>query len=251
MSIRFKINNVEVTAQPGENLIDVARRTGFDIPSLCHKESLPPIGACRICLVEITRRGRTELTTACNYEVLEGIEVNTESMEVTEQRRMNLELLLSRAPNAGPLKELAARYGVTRSRFGAPAFDPLPNCILCELCVRTCAHLGHHALTVVGRGDKKRIGLPFNQPAETCVGCAACAAVCPTGCIPVKESSKDRTIWGQVHPFVRCRVCGEPVITEKHRAHALKVNPLPEEYYELCESCKQASTSRRFAEIVW
>ena len=251
MPIRFKINRVEVTAQAGENLIDVARRNGVDIPSLCHKESLPPIGACRVCLVEITRRGRMELTTACNYEVLDGIEVNTESPAVAEQRRMNLELLLARAPNAGAVKELAARYGLTRARFGPPAFDPLPHCILCELCVRTCAHLGHHALTVVGRGDKKRIGLPFNQPAETCVGCASCASVCPTDCILVKDTDSARTIWGQVHPFVRCHTCGAHMMTEKHRAHAIEANPLPEEYYELCESCKQASTSKRFAEIVW
>jgi NADH dehydrogenase/NADH:ubiquinone oxidoreductase subunit G len=251
MTLRLKVNDVEVEARPGEGLLDVARREGFSIPSLCHIESLPAIGACRVCLVSIKKGKRTKLTTACNYQVLDGIEVTTDSPEIHAQRAINLELLLARAPGSEAVRELAARYGVTRPRFGPLTYNPLPNCILCELCVRACAVLGHHALTVVGRGDRKRVGLPFNKPAESCVGCGSCVSVCPTSCIPMKDTAATRTIWGQSFDFVKCTECGAPVITVRHRASAITNKALPEDYYDVCESCKQVAASQRFAAIVW
>jgi NADH dehydrogenase/NADH:ubiquinone oxidoreductase subunit G len=251
MSVRFKLNDVDIEAEHGEGLLDVARRNGVEIPALCHSEALPPIGACRVCLVSVKKGKRTKLTTSCNYQVLDGIEVTTDSPEIRSQRAMNLELLLARAHGSEAVRELARQYGVTRPRFGPPAYNPLPNCILCELCVRACAHLGHHALTIVGRGDRKRIGLPFNKPASSCVGCGSCVSVCPTDCIPVKDTATGRTIWGQSFDFVHCTECGSPVMTAKHREHAIATTELPEDYYDVCESCKQAASSKRFAAVVW
>ncbi len=251
MSIRLTIDDREVRAEPGEHILEVARRLGISIPSLCHHPALPAIGACRLCLVEVQLGKRREITTACNTLVQEGMRVACETPAVRAHRAMNLELLRARAPDAPAVRELAAQLGVGRCRFRPPARDPLPGCILCELCVRTCAHLGHHALAAVGRGDKKRIGLPHNRPAESCVGCASCLAVCPTRCIPMKETATDRTIWGQTFALVRCKTCGAPVMTEKQRAHAIRTKQLPEDHDDTCESCKQSAASQRFAAVVW
>lgn len=250
MSIRFKIDDADVQAESGEMLLEVARRNGIQIPSVCHKESLPPIGACRLCLVEVEHGGRRELTTSCNFRVTAGMQVWTETAEVRRHRAMNMELLLARAPRAPKLKALAAELGVIRSRFGAPAYNPLPNCILCELCVRACAQLGNNVLSMVGRGEKKRVGLAFNEPSDHCTGCAACASVCPTDCIPVKDTATERVIWGQKLKFVLCKSCGQPVMTERQQAKAIKGKGLPEDYYDTCESCKQATASERFAQVV-
>jgi bidirectional [NiFe] hydrogenase diaphorase subunit len=251
MTIRLRIDDIEVQAEPGEHLLDVARRAGFDIPALCDHEALEPIGACRICLVEVQNGDKIDLSTACNHLVEEGLRVRTDTPQVRKHRAMNLELMLARAPGSERIRQLAAACGVNRSRFAPLAFDPLPNCILCELCVRTCAQLGHNALTSVGRGDKKRIGLPFNRPSETCVGCASCASVCPTDCIRVVDTNATRAIWGQKFDFVNCGECGSPVITKAHRDHALASNELPEDYYDTCERCKQVAASKRFAAVVW
>ncbi len=251
MTVRFLIDDVEVEASDGEWLLDAARRAGFDIPSLCHHEALEPIGSCRVCLVEVRQGDETHLSSSCNFQVQDGIEVATGSEEVRRHRAMNLELLLARAPGSDRIRRLAACYGVTRPRFGPLAHDPLPNCILCELCVRTCEHLGHHALTTAGRGDSKRIGLPFDKPAAGCVGCGSCASLCPTDCIPVEETAAGRTIWGQTFDFVPCKECGAPVMTDKHREFAVANKGLPEDYYDTCERCKQAAASKRFAAVVW
>ncbi len=250
MSIRFEIDNQEVKAENGEMLLDVARRNGIEIPSLCHKESLPAIGACRLCLVEVEQDGQRDLTTSCNYRVEAGMKVWTESAEVQRHRAMNMELLLARAPNAPKLKAFAADLGVNRTRFGPAAYNPLANCILCELCVRACAKLGNNVLTMVGRGEKKRVGMAFNEPSDKCKGCAACVAVCPTDCIPIKDTATERTIWGQKLEFALCKSCGQPVMTKRQQASAIKGKGLPEDYYDTCESCKQAATSERFAEVV-
>lgn len=251
MTVRFRIDDKEVEAAEDERLLDVARRHGFHIPSLCHHEALEPIGACRICLVEVEQGKRRSVTTACNFQVENGLQVLTDTPEVRKNRALNLELLLARAPESERIRRLAAEHGVRRTRFGPPAYEPLPNCILCELCVRSCAALGHHALTVVGRGERKRIGLPFNRPADSCVGCGSCAAVCPTDCIPVKDSETQRSIWGQAFDFVRCKECGAPVMTEAHREFAIAKQDLPEDYYDTCERCKQTAASKRFAAVVW
>jgi NADH dehydrogenase/NADH:ubiquinone oxidoreductase subunit G len=251
MDVKLKINDVEVSAQKGEYLLDVARKAGFEIPSLCHHEAVRPIGSCRVCLVEVVAGGKTSLTTSCNYVVEPGIEVTTDSELIHKMRAVNLELLLARAPGARRVRDLAARYGVSRPRFAPVDDNWLPNCILCELCVRVCEHQGHSALSTLGRGDQKKIGLPFNRPAESCVGCGACYSVCPTECILMKETRTNRTIWGQTFDFVPCKECGAPVITEKHRDFAIKNQELPENYYDLCEACKQAAASKRFASVAW
>ncbi|HOX46865.1 MAG TPA: 2Fe-2S iron-sulfur cluster-binding protein [Myxococcota bacterium] len=251
MSIRLWIDDREVLAEPGERILEVAQRQGISIPTLCHHPALPVLGACRVCLVEVQQGKRREITTACNTLVQEGMRVATDTAEVRGHRAMNLELLRARAPEAPAVRELATQLGVARSRFRPPAQNPLPNCILCELCVRACAHLGHHALAAVGRGDKKRIGLPHNRPAEACVGCGSCLSVCPTRCILLKETATTRTIWGQTFELVRCKSCGAPVMTEAQRAHAIRTKQLPEDHDDTCELCKQSAASQRLASVVW
>ncbi len=250
MAIRIFIDEQEVKAEPGESVLMVARREGFDIPALCYHEAVESIGACRLCLVEVRAGARPGISTSCNMKAEDGLRISTDSPEIRRDRATNLELLLLRAPGSPVLRELAARWGV-RPRLQPPPDAGIANCILCELCVRVCAALGHNALAAVGRGEKKRVGPAFGKPAEGCVGCGACLSVCPTRCIVMKDTPATRTIWGQSFEFHHCQVCGQPVITEKHRAFAIAKRGLPEDYYDVCEPCKQSQASQRFAGVVW
>ncbi len=251
MTIQIKINQMTIAVSEGQFVLEVARNAGFDIPSLCHHDAVEPIGACRICLVEQKIGHESVLTTACNLVVQEGMEIFTDSAEIRAHRAANLELLLARAPGSKKLRELASKYGINEPRH-PPIQDNYPkDCILCELCVRVCSNLGHKALAVLGRGDRKRIGLPFNQPSETCVGCGSCRSVCPTDCIFMRDTPETRTIWGKTHRFVTCKQCSAPIMTYEHRAFAVANNGLGEDYYDVCESCKQVAASRRFASVVW
>jgi bidirectional [NiFe] hydrogenase diaphorase subunit len=250
MDVRLRIDGMEATAPAGTSLLDLARRAGCGIPALCHHEAVPAIAACRLCLVEVRRPGRSEaaLTTSCDYPVSADLEVVTDSPLIRKHRAMNLQLLLPYAPVAPVLQELAVQLGVTHPLFPPVAGAPLPGCILCELCVRVCGALGYHALAALGRGDHKRVGPPFGQAAaDACVGCGACHSVCPTNCIPMEDGPTTRTIWGRTFDLFACRRCHTPFMTEAHRAATAARGDLPEGYYDLCEACKQAATGEQLA----
>jgi bidirectional [NiFe] hydrogenase diaphorase subunit len=189
MALSLTINGTEVSAEPGESLLDVARQNNVQIPSLCHHPNLTPYGACRLCLVEVTKGGRTKLTTSCNYEVQDGIEVQTNTDEIKEHRQMVIGLLIGQAPNAPRLQTLAKAYGKSDIDFGE--IDPpagRENCILCGMCSRVCGNtVGASGITLTGRGNTKGIQVPYaDQISDACIGCAACASICPTNSIDME-----------------------------------------------------------------
>ena len=190
MALNLTINGKKITAEKGESLLNVARKNNIQIPSLCHHPMLEPYGACRLCLVEVTKGGRKKITTSCNYEVLEGIEVRTDTPEVKKHRKMVLELLLGQAPNAHRLQTLGKWNGIDKPLF--PKIDPpggRENCILCGLCSRVCSEVvGANAITLSGRGFGKKVEIPFNEPtSDACIGCGACTAVCHVDAIDMES----------------------------------------------------------------
>ncbi len=87
------INGNEVSFEPGETILTVARRNGIDIPTLCHMAGETPNGACRVCVVEV--EGARTLVTACLRPAGKAMVVHTESPKVVEARKLIIQLLLS------------------------------------------------------------------------------------------------------------------------------------------------------------
>ncbi len=235
-TITFTINGVKVTAEPGDNVLDTARRYGFEIPSLCHHEAVTAYGACRVCLVEISKGGRKKLTTCCNYEVLDGIEVKTDSEEIRKHRATVLELILAEAPGSERIKKLAAEYGVDTSRFCRESEDEKhrDNCMLCGLCVRVCEEVvGASALSFNGRGDKKDVGGPYMEEPKACIACGACAWACPTDCIGFVEEDGMRKVlkWKRALPL-EVDASGRPFAPKFQLFHFSKLAGLPADFYK-------------------
>ena len=183
--ITFKINGKEIGANPGETILEAASRVGIEIPTLCYHPALTPSGACRLCSVEIEKRGRTRMVASCLYPVEEGLRVQTHSENVLRLRRGLMELLLARCPESEKIREIARGLGVTEPRFQLESED----CILCGMCVRVCEEIsGAKAISAINRGIKKEIATPFYDLAETCIGCGGCAYVCPTGAIRIEDN---------------------------------------------------------------
>jgi bidirectional [NiFe] hydrogenase diaphorase subunit len=249
-SIEFMLDGQVVSATEGETVLSVAKRYGVDIPSLCHHEALVPSGACRLCIVEISRVGGSErerdIAASCQYPVSQGLIVKTRSDRVLRHRRIVASLLFSLAPDCDILEKL------TRSLGGAVPYPPperMDNCILCTLCTRTCAALGAEAIHTSGRGSDKQIAPPLSFGDGGCVGCGACHRACPTGCIEMTDTAESRTIWDHTFEFVKCSVCGAPTVTRDHMALAMKRSGLNERYFTLCAACKQKETAETFAEL--
>jgi len=87
------INGNEFSFEPGESILDIARRNSIDIPTLCHLKNAMPTGACRVCVVEV--EGARSLIASCAAPAANNMVVRTDSAKVIEARRMVIQLLLS------------------------------------------------------------------------------------------------------------------------------------------------------------
>ena len=253
MDVGLIVDGEPVAAPDGTSLLTALRAAGRDVPGLCHHDAVPANASCRLCLVEIRRPGRdwTQLTTSCDYPVSAGLEVVTDSARIRELRAMNVRLLLRRAPQAPALLELAERLGVDGSAFPPVGDAPLPDCILCELCVRVCSAAGYDALAVSGRGSGKYVGPAFGHAAaEACVGCASCVEVCPTDCISMVDKEATRTIWGRTFDLLTCERCGRAITTREHRATIDAGIEHKADEPELCDTCKRRRSSERLTTLV-
>ncbi len=91
--ITIKLNGKEIKTEAGKTILDVAEEHGVKIPTLCYDKELQPFGSCWVCAVKV--RNRKGFVTACGTEVLDGMDIITDSEEVLKARKMALELLLS------------------------------------------------------------------------------------------------------------------------------------------------------------
>jgi ferredoxin len=158
---------------------------------------------------------------------------------VQRRRKLIVELLLARSPEAPRLKELAAGLGVTETRF-EPSAEP-DECLLCGLCTRVCSQLiGQAAVSFVGRGTRRKVMPPFDDTSELCMACGACIAVCPTGKLAFRDEHGRRIIeeWKTDQPLARCAECGAEYATQM-MVNVLKEKlGMPAEYMDLCPKCR-------------
>lgn len=197
--IAITINGKSVLCHPGEHLIDVIRGAGFSVPTLCRHPLLPPSGACRLCLVEVSVDGHNRIVTSCDYALSGSIEVKTDTARILHHRRVILGMLLSEAPDAPRIQFLAQEAGLlpdpASTDSGPKSHRVLtqrksPNCVLCGRCVGVCQSITHcDVLEMCGRASKLRPARAFDADDDlSCTKCGACAAVCPTGALKIPPS---------------------------------------------------------------
>ena len=212
--INVKINGIAVSVPKGSTVLEAARYAGVEIPTLCFLKEINEIGACRICMVEVSEGGRpARLATACVYPVSEGMEVVTSSPRIEKSRKTTLQMILSthdrkcltcvRSTNC-ELQKLCRDYGIE----DAGKYDGLKpqyaidtsaphlvrdnnKCILCRRCVAVCKQ---QLVSVIGANDRgidTHIASAFELDLDNtpCVSCGQCTAVCPTGALVEKDDT--------------------------------------------------------------
>ena len=234
------INGCELEGKEGQTILELAQENGIDIPTLCYHEALEPYGACRMCIVEISLKGRSRIVTSCNYPVESGLEVKTNSPRVLQNRKILLELLLARCSENKVIKNLAKEMGVDQIPF-KPEYVEHDDCILCGLCVRACEQIvGRSAISLVNRGITKWAAPPFFEAAKDCIGCGTCYYICPTDAIKMEDKGDTRIIhnWNVEFKLKKCQVCGQYWAPEAQLEYIRQKLGLPQDFFAVCPNCK-------------
>lgn len=87
-TINLEINGMEVVAESGLTILEVARRAEIDIPSLCSVNGKNSQVPCGLCVVEI--EGMAEPVRACAAEAKDGMKVKTDSAALVKIRQDRL-----------------------------------------------------------------------------------------------------------------------------------------------------------------
>ncbi len=193
----------------GQTIYEVAKENGIHIPVLCHHDQIKPVGACRVCVVEVEKA--RSLVASCAAPADNGMVVHTATKRVLDARKIVVELLLKQGHHncitcerngACVLQDLAYSLGIETPRFEGPEemreveqanemiVRDMNKCVLCGLCVRACNEIQvNQVLDYTGRGPTAMVGPAFGQAYEnsSCVFCGECMRVCPVGAIYEKQ----------------------------------------------------------------
>ena len=200
------IDDRQVEVPKGTGIVEAAQAAGIEIPVFCYEPRLgPPVGACRMCLVEI--EGMPKLQAACTLTVGDGMVVHTAatSEKAADGQNATLEFILVNHPldcpvcdkgGECPLQDLTFRYGPgsTRMTFSKHTFEkPIPvsplialdreRCILCYRCTRFSEDVAEDGLLVArNRGASTEIATfedePYRSPFSGNV-----VELCPVGAL--------------------------------------------------------------------
>jgi NADH-quinone oxidoreductase subunit G len=234
--VNFTVDGKKLTAPAGTLLIDACKSAGIEIPAFCYYPGLSLQAACRMCVVRIEKAPK--LATACTTTVAEGMNVTTESPEISQARKATLQLLLGNHPLDCPvcdaggeceLQDMTFKYGAADSFYTEPKnhreeqkWSPVvyfdrPRCILCYRCVRMCGEgMDVFALGIQNRGSSSVIAP--NVPAELspehlanldCEQCGMCIDACPVGALTSGTYRYKTRPWEMNHVATVCTHCGD------------------------------------------
>ncbi len=224
-NIKFFIDGKEVIANRDETILQVARREGIYIPTMCYLTKVKPIASCRMCVVEV--EGIDTPILSCQERAVEGIKVTTQSAELQRHRENIMKLYDVNHPlecgvcdKSGEcdLQNMNLQFGVNSQQFTAKdqkreikdwnfiQYDP-SLCILCEKCVHTCNEIiGDDAIEVKTGGYNSQI-VTKNSDTLDCTFCGECIAVCPVGALISRDFKYKSNAWELERVPASCAHC--------------------------------------------
>jgi NADH-quinone oxidoreductase subunit G len=204
--VSLTVDDRPVQVPKGTGVVEAAMAAGIEIPVFCYEPRLgPPVGACRMCLVEI--EGIPKLQAGCTLTVSEGMVVRTAhtSPKAAEGQESTLEFILVNHPldcpvcdkgGECPLQDLTFKYGPgsSRMRFSKATYDkPIPvsplialdreRCILCYRCTRFSEEVAEDGLLIArNRGAMSEIATFEDEPYRSAFS-GNVIELCPVGAL--------------------------------------------------------------------
>jgi NADH-quinone oxidoreductase subunit G len=202
--VHLTIDGIPVEVPPGTLVWAAAQKAGIEIPIYCYHPRMPPLGACRMCFVEIEKMPKPP-QTACTTPVSEGMVVSTKTEKVLKARRGTLEFLLINHPLDCPicdkggecdLQDFTLRHGPGRTRFDLykrhypkpiPVSDRVfldrERCILCQRCTRFSSEISmDNGLVMISRGFRMEVGTAPDHAFDS-IFSGNTVEMCPVGAL--------------------------------------------------------------------
>lgn len=182
--INFKINGTSVEAKNGESILQVARREGMYIPTMCYLAKTTPNASCRMCVVEV--KDVDGFVLSCNTPPVEGAEISTDSEALFKERQNIMKLYNVNHPLQCGVCDKSGEcdlqnntlefeldeqsfankdQGRKKKKWGVLSYDP-GLCIMCEKCTSVCNQIvGSEALYIKPGGYSSVID-NHSQPSQ-------------------------------------------------------------------------------------
>jgi len=226
--VHVTIDGHALSVPDGTLVVEAAKQVGIEIPVFCYHHKLEPVGACRMCLVEIAP-GPPVAQAACIRPVQEGMVVKTQSGMAVQARADILEFELANHPldcpvcdkgGECPLQDFTFRHGYPTSRIDGPRLHfkkPIPlsptialdreRCVLCYRCTRYYDEVAwEQELTVGARGVESFITSQFDQPLKS-IFSGNIIDLCPVGALTSRVWRFESRPWDMTHTASVCSKC--------------------------------------------
>ncbi|MCU0243039.1 MAG: 2Fe-2S iron-sulfur cluster-binding protein [Vicinamibacteria bacterium] len=212
---KLTIDGREIEVAQGTTVIQAARALDIAIPHFCWHPDLSVDGNCRMCLVEIEKQPKLQIS--CNTQAADGMVVHTQTPRVLEARRTTLEFLLVNHPIDCPVCDQAGEcylqdqymaHGLHDSQIAledkvrkpkvvdlGPIVLDEERCVLCSRCIRFEREVtGTNQLAFIGRGNETRIATFEDRPI-THNYAGNLADVCPVGALLSRDFRFKMRVW--------------------------------------------------------
>ncbi|HTM57451.1 MAG TPA: NADH-quinone oxidoreductase subunit NuoG [Candidatus Udaeobacter sp.] len=246
-TVKITLDDRELSVPAGILITDAARLNDVHIPIFCSHAKLPPLGACRICVVEVgmPKRGpdrqpvmgpdgapviawMPKPQTACTTPVQDGMHIRTTSPEAVKARKGVMEFLLVNHPLDCPvcdeggecqLQDLAFAFGADFSRmadakrtFVSENLGPIVKkeanrCIVCMRCVRYCDEIMGDDALTAHQRGYLTEISSFNRQPLECEQCGNCIEVCPVGALTALPYRFKARPWDLRQHITVCPYC--------------------------------------------
>lgn len=190
--ISIKIDNQDLLVEQNKTILDIAKENGIEIPTLCFHPDLEIKHHCGMCVVKI--KGEENLKHACATVAKDKMEIFTESEDIFEERKKNLDKILKKHLlecddcvwfQHCKLLELTKKFRIKPIvrknesnqvfQVGTMVFDQT-KCIGCENCLGVCP------TNFLELNEQDKITCSADKKKD-CISCGQCILHCPVGAI--------------------------------------------------------------------
>ena len=220
------IDGKQVEFEPGENLVEVAKRVGIEIPVFCYHPGLSEVAQCRMCAVDVEKMPKIQ--TACSTQAQEGMVVNTQTERVKKARESVMEFLLVNHPLDCPicdksgecdLQDFSYEHGSAYQRsteerrtyvdldMGPVIKKNMNRCIHCTRCIRFGDEVAKiREMVAIHRGNDVEITTVDGRALETDYA-GNYSDICPTGSLTLKDFRFHKRAWMLKKTATVCEGC--------------------------------------------